>query len=91
MILRGWAHYFLGIAHYQQNDLDEARQHFEVVVADRHTAHALTVIGSRCRPGFDPQARGENAEAWKAMALLSQFDLESPGQEAIEPVLCAPG
>jgi hypothetical protein len=71
VIPRCWAHYFLGIAHYQQNDLDEARQHFDVVIQSRHITQALTMIGSLFGLVLTQQALGENAEARKAMALLS--------------------
>ncbi|HXX79217.1 MAG TPA: hypothetical protein VEI53_12030, partial [Ktedonobacteraceae bacterium] len=38
-ISRNYAHWLLGLVHYEQNQLDEAAYHFSAVIADQQQAH----------------------------------------------------
>ena len=38
-----WAHWLLGVVHYEWNNLDAAVSHFSVVVANQYLAHSWTV------------------------------------------------
>jgi LuxR family maltose regulon positive regulatory protein len=81
-ILQSWGHYFLGVVHYQQNDLDAARQHFEAVIQSRYLTIALAAVNGFTGLILVRQARGEATEAFQTLDLLSQFDLQSKGAEA---------
>jgi len=81
VILQSWAHYFLGVVHYQQNQLDAARQHFEAVIQSRYITIALAAVNSFFGLVLTQQARGEATEACQTLDLLSQFDLQSKGAE----------
>ena len=80
-ILRGFAHYFLGAIFYCWNDLDAARPHFEELVDKRYTVHAHAARNGMIGLARVHLARTETSEAWQVAELLSQFDLDRPGQE----------
>ena len=81
-VLRGWAHYFLGVAHYGWNELDAASQHFEAIVSRRYSVHAQTLRNGMIGLVRVHVARGEISEAWQMLELLSELDGERLGQEA---------
>ena len=82
LVLRGWAHYFLGVAHYGWNELDAASQHFEAIVSRRYSVHAQTLRNGMIGLVRVHVARGEISEAWQMLELLSELDGERLGQEA---------
>lgn len=83
-VLEGWAHFFLGIIHYQWNALEDARQHFDTLVDRRYVTHAHAARNGMIGASLLHQARGETAQAWHVFELLRQFDLELVGKETDE-------
>ena len=79
-VLQGWAHYLLGWANYQWNDLPAAEQHFTVLVEMRNSVHTLTAHNGMVGLGLVHCARGRLADAWNLLALLDRFDLELNGR-----------
>jgi LuxR family transcriptional regulator, maltose regulon positive regulatory protein len=66
-----WAHWFLGLVHYEWNQLDTAMYHFSVVIANRHRAHLWAVQNSMYGLALTYQAQGLNSRVKEtARALL---------------------
>jgi ATP/maltotriose-dependent transcriptional regulator MalT len=69
---QNFAHWLLGVAHYEWGKLDAAVYHFSVVLANRHLAHAMVVRDSMCGLALAYQAKGLGKEAQEtARALLA--------------------
>jgi LuxR family maltose regulon positive regulatory protein len=80
-ILRGFAHYFLGVIFYCWNELDAARLHFEELVDKRYSVHAQAARNGMIGLARVHLATAEIPEAWQMMELLAQLDLDRVGQE----------
>jgi LuxR family maltose regulon positive regulatory protein len=66
-----WAHWLLGIVHYEWNKLDAAVYHFSAVIANQHFAHFWVVQDAMCGLAFTYQAQGLGTRAQgTARALL---------------------
>ena len=78
-IMKGWAHYFLGMVHYQWNDMAEAQQHFSELVAQRYSIHSVTARNGLSGLALIHQYRGNAIESSRTADLLSDFDLEQVG------------
>ena len=63
MISQNYAHWLLGLAHYEQNQLDEAIYHFSAVIADQHQAHFWVVQDALCGLALTYQAQGLGTQA----------------------------
>ena len=81
-VQQGWAHYFLGVAHYCRDELDAARQHFAALVDKRYLVHTQALRNGMIGLVRVHLARGESGAAWQMLALLAQMDVEGLGQEA---------
>ena len=81
LIRQGFAHYFLGVAHYCWNELDAARLHFEWLVDKRYAVHAQAARDGLIGLVRVHLAGAEISVAAQMMALLSHLDLERLGQE----------
>jgi LuxR family transcriptional regulator, maltose regulon positive regulatory protein len=82
VVMQGWAHYFQGIALYQWNDLEAAADHFNYLSNHPYTTQALTAREGITGRALIHHTRGESAEAWRMVDLLSQINLERMGAEA---------
>jgi LuxR family maltose regulon positive regulatory protein len=71
----------LGVVHYYWNELDTARQHFEILVVKRFAVHTQVARNGMIGMVRVHIARAEVAPAWSVMELLSQFDLDRLGQD----------
>ena len=63
VISQNYAHWLLGLAHYEQNQLDEAIYHFSAVIADQHQAHFWVVQDALCGLALTYQAQGLGTQA----------------------------
>ena len=63
VISQNYAHWLLGLAHYEQNQLDEATYHFSAVIADQHQAHFWVVQDALCGLALAYQAQGLGTQA----------------------------
>jgi LuxR family transcriptional regulator, maltose regulon positive regulatory protein len=83
-VMRGWGQYFLGLAHYQRNELAQAREHFVRLLGYRYTAHVGTLRDGAWRLAGIHLSMGQPTEAWQIVNILSQLDLELVGRESDE-------
>jgi LuxR family transcriptional regulator, maltose regulon positive regulatory protein len=63
---QSWAHWLLGVVHYEWNSLDAAVYHFSVVIANQHLAHFLAVQEAMRGLALSYQAQGLGKEAQEA-------------------------
>ncbi len=63
VISQNYAHWLLGLVHYEQNQLDEATYHFSAVIADQHQAHFWVVQDALCGLALVYQAQGLGTQA----------------------------
>lgn len=81
-LIQGWAHYILGYAHFQWNELEAAREHFELTTDLRYTTQLLVARNALIGLSQVHQALGNDPEAFATLDVLSRFDVEMYGQEA---------
>jgi LuxR family maltose regulon positive regulatory protein len=79
MLSLTWAHYFLGLLHYEWNDLEAAAQHFKVIAEQRHSAHFTAAQESLLGLALIRQAQGASEEARETTEALIAFNLERAG------------
>jgi LuxR family maltose regulon positive regulatory protein len=84
VIPQGWARFFLGLVAYQWNDLDAAGVHLAELAGQRYEIQSLAAHHGLTYLALVHQARGESAEAWRVVEILSQFQLEQRGYEEDE-------
>ena len=72
----GWAHYFLGCAHYQQNDLEAAGRDFASVGSEHRAAHAIVVPQSMFGMASTYQALGQAEPARTNAESVAKYALE---------------
>ncbi len=70
VISQNYAHWLLGLAHYEQNQLDEASYHFSAVIADQHQAHFWVIQDALCGLALTYQAQGLGARARETVRTL---------------------
>jgi LuxR family maltose regulon positive regulatory protein len=80
-IMKNWGDYYLGVAHYQRNDLEIAEQYFTQIINNHFIAH-----GSAYRDGVAGLAlihhmKGESDTAWQLLEAISRSDIEQTGAE----------
>jgi LuxR family transcriptional regulator, maltose regulon positive regulatory protein len=81
LIMKNWGDYYLGMAHYQCNDLEAACLYFTQILENRYTAHGSAYRDAVAGLALIHQIRGESEEDWRLVELISQFDLEQSGSE----------
>jgi ATP/maltotriose-dependent transcriptional regulator MalT len=86
MISQNFAHWLLGLAHYEQNQLDEAAYHFSAVIADQHQAHFWVVQDALCGLALTYQAQGLGIQAQETARSLLEFAQE---QHSLRELLVA--
>jgi LuxR family maltose regulon positive regulatory protein len=69
-ISQNYAHWLLGLAHYEQNQLDKAAYHFSAVIADQHQAHFWVVQDALCGLALTFQAQGLGTKAQETARTL---------------------
>ena len=70
VISQNYAHWLLGVVHYEQNRLDEATYHFSAVIADQHQAHFWVVRDALCGLALTYQAQGLDSQAQETARTL---------------------
>lgn len=79
MLSLTWAHYFLGLLHYEWNDLEAAAQHFKAIAERRYSAHFIAAQESLLGLALIRQAQGSSEEARETAQVLMTFNLERVG------------
>ena len=83
-LLVGWAHYWLGMVHYEWGELEVAEQHFQAIAQGRFTMHTLTARQGMIGLMRVQLARGEFALAEETLQLATRYDLDILGYETPE-------
>ena len=76
----GWAHYFLGCAYYQLNDLVRAEEAFAFVVGHRYVTHSLPFSQSGFGLASVLQAKGARDRAREVADSMAAYALEMAHQ-----------
>ena len=79
-ISQNYAHWLLGLVHYELNQLDEATYHFSAVIADQHQAHFWVVQDVLCGLALTYQAQGLDTKAQETARTLLEFVQEQHSQ-----------
>jgi LuxR family transcriptional regulator, maltose regulon positive regulatory protein len=76
----GWAHYLLGCAAYQWNDLAGAEEHFAAVVEQRYVAHSAPFSHScfGLAAVLRAQGKDDQAQALAESALAFALEINNP-------------
>lgn len=69
-----WAHYMLGVLHYEWNELDAATQHFASAAQMRYAINTRVMHEVMTGLTLSYQARGEGDNANETAAALIEFD-----------------
>lgn len=72
----GWAHYFLGVAAYDANDLDQAESEFKAVTGQRYVAHTVPYAQSVFGLASVYLARGATDQARELVDSVAAHGLE---------------
>ncbi len=75
-ISQNYAHWLLGLAHYEQNQLDQAAYHFSAVIADQYRAHFWVVRDALCGLALTYQAQGLGTQAQETARTLLELAQE---------------
>jgi LuxR family maltose regulon positive regulatory protein len=75
-----WAHYFLGLLHYEWNDLETSTQHFKAIAEHRYSAHFFAAQEALLGLALIHQAQGAVEEAHETTVALAAFNLERVGE-----------
>jgi LuxR family maltose regulon positive regulatory protein len=81
VIQKNWADWFLGVVHYQQNNLEAAAQHFSQIIKNRYTAQITTYRDAVAGLVLIYQVQGDSAEARQMVESISQYDMQQQGRE----------
>ena len=83
-LLHSWGDLLVGLAHYQRNELADARQCFARLLDFRYTANIGALRDAVQRLALIHEIAGEQDEAWAMVQFLSQLDLDQMGHEGDE-------
>jgi LuxR family maltose regulon positive regulatory protein len=79
--IRNWAHYFLGVVHYERRELERARVPLSQLVEHYHTIFMAMLHDGFALMALVSQAQGETERAMSLARRLSELDLERLGDE----------
>ncbi len=86
VISQNYAHWLLGLVHYEQNQLNEAAYHFSAVIANQHQAHFWAAQDALCGLALTYQAQGLGIQAQETARSLLESAQE---QHAIRELMVA--
>ncbi len=70
VLSQNWAHWLLGVVHYEWNKLDAAVYHFSAVIANQNHAHFWAVRDAMCGLALSYQAQGLGTQAQETARTL---------------------
>jgi LuxR family maltose regulon positive regulatory protein len=76
VISKNYAHWLLGLVHYEQNQLDKAAYHFSAVIANQHQAHFWVAQDALCGLALIYQAQGLGKQAQETARSLLELAQE---------------
>jgi LuxR family maltose regulon positive regulatory protein len=86
LLSQNFAHWLLGVVHYEWNNLEAAIYHFSEVIASRHHAHFWAVRDAMCGLALAYQAQGLSNQAQDTTRTLLEWVQE---QHNIQELLTA--
>jgi LuxR family maltose regulon positive regulatory protein len=81
-LMEGWAHSWLGMVHYEWNELGAAAHHFQVVIRLRYNLHSLPAREGLLGMLRVQIAAGDIGGALEVLELLRQYDIDMLGYES---------
>ena len=60
--MKNWGDYYLGVAHYQRNELETAEQYFTQIIKNQYIAHGSAYRDGVAGLALIHQIKGESAE-----------------------------
>jgi LuxR family transcriptional regulator, maltose regulon positive regulatory protein len=82
VISESWGHYFLGVAHYHWDEIDDAQRQFGWVVDHCHVANAFCARNGFMGLALCRQVTGEPQAARRALDLMAEFEMGVRGIES---------
>jgi ATP/maltotriose-dependent transcriptional regulator MalT len=79
--MKNWGDYYLGVVHYQCNELEAAAQHFAQIAENRYTAQITTYRDAIAGLALIHQINGQSSEVRQMVESIIQLDLEQSGSE----------
>ena len=84
VLLAGWAHLWLGVVHYEWDELEAATEHFQAIAQRRFSLHSVAARQGMLGLLLVQFARGDVAGARETLKLASQYDIDILGYESAE-------
>ncbi len=81
VLVECWAHYYLGLVHYEWNELEAAMQHFQAVAQQRYSLHSSLACEGLLGMARVQVATGDLAAAQQTLAILSLYEVDTIGYE----------
>ena len=81
MFTKSWGNYYLGVAHYQRNELEIAGQYFTQIMENQFLAHGSAYHDAVAGMALIYQITGKQSESRRMVESISRFDLEQGGIE----------
>ncbi len=82
-IMKNWSDWYLGLVHYQWNELEAAAGYFSQIMENRYTAQVTTMRDAVAGIALIHQLRGDPKQAWQMVESISHYDLELYGIEDV--------
>ena len=80
-IMKNWGDYYLGVAHFQRDELEIAAQYFNQIIKNRYVAHGSAYRDAVAGLALILQIKGECDTAWRLLEEISKSDVEETGIE----------
>jgi LuxR family maltose regulon positive regulatory protein len=80
-IMKNWSDWYLGLVHYQWNELEAAAGYFSQIMENRYAAQVTTMRDAVAGIALIHQLRGDPTQAWQIVESISRYDLELTGIE----------
>jgi LuxR family maltose regulon positive regulatory protein len=80
-LMKYWGDWFLGVVHYQRDELDAAARHFTQIVENPYIAQISSYRDAIAGMALIHQIKGESSKSQLMMESISKFDLEQSGSE----------
>jgi hypothetical protein len=83
-VSQNYAHWLLGVVHYERNLLDEAIYHFSVVITNKHLVNFWAVQDAMCGLALAYQAQGLSTKAQGAAQAMLRWVEEQRNIEELK-------
>ncbi len=80
-LMKYWGDWFLGMVHYQRDEMDAAMRHFIQIVENPYIAHISSYRDAIAGMALIHQSKAQSSEAQLMMESIIKLDLEQSGSE----------